>query len=85
MSPLLKLSKCQREAAAGLVGVGLRYPYYPQLASATQRRANSDVSNMGDQFTAAPYRGDAGIPHARESNFTVRFIFANWWLPAAIC
>jgi hypothetical protein len=23
-------------------------------------------------FTAAPYRGDAGVPHAREGNFTVR-------------
>jgi hypothetical protein len=26
-------------------------------------------------FTAAPYRGDAGVPHAREGNFTVRSRF----------
>ena len=26
---------------------------------------------MGD-FNAAPYRGDSGVPHAREGNFTAR-------------
>ena len=25
------------------------------------------------EFTAAPYRGDPNVPHAREGNFTVRF------------
>ena len=33
--------------------------------------SRSLASSMSD-FTAAPYRGDAGVPHAREGNFTVR-------------